>query len=376
MLGPTISKPSPGADTTGSFLRRHSTAGILVVFVVCELVLYQLTIGQGETLPFVLWSVVIFAGLFALTLILAPEGLVPKLCVAPTILFLILITIGPFIYLLYISFFDVSVINFRKEWTFIGLDNYVRVLTDSVVRQAFIRTVEYVVFAVGTELVLGLALALLLNWEFKGKGFFTTALVLPMMLTPIVVGMGWKYFMDYNTGFINSILNDIGLPRVPWLTSQPLPLVDKIPLIGDFLVKQLNFKWAMVSIVFVDVWQWTPFVTLALLAALSALPRAPYEAATVDGASGWQIFRYVTLPQLRPTIMAVVLIRVMDAVKAFDTIWALFGNNTSTRTLNISIYTFGLGVKKFSQGAALSVLTLILMTVVSQAVIRLLTGKQ
>jgi len=320
--------------------------------------------------------VVIFASLFALTLILAPEGLVPKLCVAPTVLFLILITIGPFIYLLYISFFDVSVINFRKEWTFIGLDNYVRVLTDSVVRQAFIRTVEYVVFAVGAELVLGLALALLLNWEFKGKGFFTTALVLPMMLTPIVVGMGWKYFMDYNTGFINSILNDIGLPRVPWLTSQPLPLVDKIPLIGDFLVKQLNFRWAMVSIVFVDVWQWTPFVTLALIAALSALPRAPYEAATVDGASGWQIFRYVTLPQLRPTIMAVVLIRVMDAVKAFDTIWALFGNNTSTRTLNISIYTFGLGVKKFSQGAALSVLTLILMTVVSQAVIRLLTGKQ
>jgi len=358
------------------FLRKHSTESILVAFVACELVLSRFTLGEGDTLPFVLWSVVIFAGLFALALLLAPEKLVPNLCVTPAVLFLVAITIGPFIYLLYISFFDVSLLNFKKEWTFVGLDNYVRVLTDSVVREAFIRTVEYVLFAVGLELLLGLGLALLLNWEFRGKGFFTTALVLPMMMTPIVVGMGWKYFMDYNTGFINTILTGIGLPRVPWLTSKPLPFVDQIPLIGDFLVKELNFKWAMASIVFIDVWQWTPFVLLALLAALSSLSRDPYEAAIVDGASGWQVFRYVTLPQLRSTIMAVVLIRVMDAVKAFDTIWALFGNSTSIRTLNISIYTFGLGVKRFSQGAALSVLTLIIVTFVSQTIIRLLTGKE
>jgi multiple sugar transport system permease protein len=376
LLSSADSRVGAAHGSDASFLSRYSTVGLGIVFVACELLLYQLTLRQGEALPFVLWSVVVFAVLFALALILAPEDLVPKLCVTPAILFLGLITIGPFIYLLYISFFDVTVLNFRKEWTFIGLENYVRVITDSVVRQSLIRTVEYVLFAVGAELVLGMVLSLLLNWDFKGKGFFTTALVLPMMMTPIVVGIGWKYFMDYNTGFINTILNNIGLPRVPWLTSKPLPLVDQIPLIGDFLFKQLNFKWAMVSMVFIDVWQWTPFVILALIAALSSLPRAPFEAAIVDGASGWQIFRYVTLPQLRPTIMAVVLIRVMDAVKAFDTIWALFGNNISTRTLNISIYTFGLGMKNFGQGAALSVLTLILMTIVSRSVIRLLTGKR
>jgi multiple sugar transport system permease protein len=358
------------------FLGRHSTVGLCVVFVACELVLYQLTLRQGRPLPFVLWSVGIFALLFTLALILAPEGLVPKLCTAPTILFLGLITIGPLIYLLYVSFFDVTVVNFRKEWTFIGLENYVRVITDSVVRQSLVRTVEYVLFAVGAEIVLGLALALLLNWEFRGKGFFTTALVLPMMMTPIVVGMGWKYFLDYNTGFINTVLSSVGLTRVPWLTSKPLPLVAQVPLIGDLLFRQLNFKWAMVSMVLVDVWQWTPFVLLAFMAGLSSLARAPFEAAIVDGASGWQIFRYVTLPQLRSTITAVALIRVMDAVKAFDTIWALFGNNASTRTLNISIYTFGLGVKNFGQGAALSVVTLVLMTIVSQSVIRVLTGKR
>ena len=360
-------------QSINNFVRKHTILVFILAFVFCFVLLYSHFVSQKEdVLNFILTSAVAFGLLFILAINVADDKVVPKLFTLPTTTFLLLTTIAPTIYLLYISFFDVSLANFRKQWEFNGIENYIRVLSDYVVLESFIRTCEYVVIAVSLELLLGLCLALLLNWEFKGKNVFSLILILPMMMTPIVVGMGWKYFLDYSNGFINVLLTKIGLQPVPWLTSEPLAIAGS----SGFLANMLNLKWSFVSMVFVDIWQWTPFMMLVLLAGLSSLPLEPQEAAMIDGANAWQRFWYVTFPQLRPTITVVVLIRIMDAIKAFDTIWALFGNGVSTRTLNISIYTFGLGVKKFGQGAALSVLTLILVVFLSRMFINFMLGKE
>ena len=360
-------------QSINNFISQHTILVFILAFVFSLVVLYiYFLLQKDDVLDFLLTSIVVFGLLFILAINIADDKVVPKLFTLPTTIFLLLTTIAPTIYLLYISFFDVSLANFRKQWEFNGIENYIRVISDYVVLESFIRTCEYVVIAVGIELVLGLSLAMLLNWEFKGKKLFSLILVLPMMMTPIVVGMGWKYFFDFGNGFINILLSKIGYQPVPWLTSQPLAVAGS----SGFLSNVLNLKWSFVSMVFVDIWQWTPFMLLVLLAGLSSLPHEPQEAAMIDGASEWQRFLYITLPQLRPTITVVVLIRIMDAIKAFDTIWALFGNAISTRTLNISIYTFGLGVKKFGQGAALSVLTLILVVILSKMFIKVMLGKE
>ena len=373
MIRPRLVNSNSKKQRINNFIRKHTILVFILAFVFCFVLLYSHFVSQKEdVLNFILTSMVAFGLLFILAINVADDKVLPKLFTLPTTTFLILTTIAPTIYLLYISFFDVSLANFRKQWEFNGIENYIRVLSDYVVLESFIRTCEYVVIAVSLELLFGLCLAMLLNWEFKGKNVFSLILIFPMMMTPIVVGMGWKYFLDFSNGFINILLTKIGIQPVPWLTSEPLAIAGS----NSFLASTLNLKWSFVSMVFVDIWQWTPFMLLVLLAGLSSLPLDTQEAAMIDGANAWQRFRYVTFPQLRSTITVVVLIRIMDAIKAFDTIWALFGNGVSTRTLNISIYTFGLGVKKFGQGAALSVLTLILVVFLSRMFINLMLGKE
>lgn len=296
--------------------------------------------------------------------------------IMPTTLILIAVTIIPFIYLVYLSFYDVTALNFNKDWHFIGLKNYGTILFGNVeVRDSFIRTFEFIIYSIGAQFVIAMGMALLINREFKGKGIFTSLLLLPMISSPIVVGMIWKYLLTSNHGIVNQILEIININRQPWLTNEPLPFVKDIPIVGMWLVKYLNLNYGFLSIVITDIWQWTPFMFLIFLAGLHSAPPEPYEAAKVDGASYIQTFRYITLPHLRNVILIALLIRIMDSLKVFDTIWALFGNSINVRTINLQLYTVGLSLRHYSEGAALSIIILIFVSILSSFIVRYIYKK-
>jgi multiple sugar transport system permease protein len=200
---------------------------------------------------------------------------------------------------------------------------------------------------------------LLLNREFKGKRLAQTVLVFPILTTPVVVAMMWKYMFDMQTGLINQVLGLVGIEPRPWLSVEALPWVAAIPGIGVWLTDAGNFTYGFWAIILVTVWQWAPFCFLVLYAGLVSLPQEPYEAARMDGASGWQVFRYVTLPLLLPLILTVTLLRLIDQLKVYAQIWVLFGNLVNTRVLNIHLYTLGLGTHEYGKASALGVLTLL-----------------
>lgn len=277
----------------------------------------------------------------------------------PGVMIILAVTLLPILFLFYLSVHNVTLLNFNKTWEFVGLENFLYFFTqDKLFFPAFIRTVQYMLVVLVLQLVLGMGLALLLQKKFFGRSLVSSVLVIPVMASPIVIAMLWKYMFGSTNGFINLVLEALNLPTVNWLTNTPLPFVESIPVIGPFLVNHLNANIGFLSTVIVNVWQWTPFVFLMFLAGLSALPKEPYEAAKVDGASPWQTFWMITFPLMKPVIGVVVLIRVIDLMKVYDQIWALFGDSVVMRTLNIHIFSVGLSTQNYSRGAALSLIVL------------------
>ena len=319
--------------------------------------------------------VIIGVAVFWIISLIWAERKIKYVFIIPTTVILIIITIIPFIYLINLSIHNVTALNFNKEWIFVGLRNYLDIFKSTEVGSHLILTLEFLIFAVGLEFIIGMGVALLLNRELKGKRIIFALFLIPMMSTPIVVGMMWKYIFAMNSGIISRILEIMKLPIIPWLTHIPLPFVDNIPIVGHWLVKYLNLNYGFLSLIITDVWQWTPFMFLILLAGLSSIPLEPYEAAEVDGANYWQKFIYITLPQMKNIILIVVLLRIMDAIKVFDTIWALFGNSILMRTLNMYIFNEGISKHGFSVGASMSVLVLILVSVISTIFIRAIYSK-
>jgi multiple sugar transport system permease protein len=206
-------------------------------------------------------------------------------------------------------------------------------------------------------------MALGLNREFRGKGLFVTLMLLPFMVSPIVSGLLWKSLLSFDNGLVNQLLRLVSLQPQPWLTDQALPPIKALPGVGPWLVDHLNLKYNFVSILITDVWGATPFVFIVMLAGLHSLPKEPYEAAVIDGASAWQILRFITLPLLKALIVTVVLIRAMDAMKVYASIWALFGNSRLTSTLNIHLGTLATVRFEYGRAGALSILVVLLVTI-------------
>ena len=301
-------------------------------------------------------SIVILV-LFVFWLSKVPDRVFPYVLSIPSLFILIVITLIPIGFLNIVSIHKVTLINFRKEWPFVGFENFLNLLKeDPLFIPSLIRSLQLLILGLLFQIVLGMGLALLLNRDFKFRSLICTALLLPVMTNSIVVGMLWKYMLNYYNGFINLLLPKLGLQAQPWLTNQGLPLIKDLPLVGTWLSKQFNINFAFFSIIFTNTWQWMPMVFLLLSAGLASLPQEPYEAARVDGASGWQTFRYVTLPMLRPVIKVVLVIRGIDIMKTFGMIWALFGNASITSTLNIHIYTVGLSTHNYGRSSALSLI--------------------
>lgn len=277
--------------------------------------------------------------------------------VAPTVFTLLCIVIFPLIFSLSLSLHDWNI--FRQEgWQWRGLGNYADILfLDPYFRQSLKVTVFYLLGTVPLQFILGLAVALILyRITRKIIGFLRTTLIVPAIMTPIVVGIIWRLMYNPDLGMLNYLLSLIGLPPVNW-TGMPMS--------------------ALPSVMMADIWEWTPFMALILLAGLQALPREPYEAAVVDGASNWQSFRYITLPLLSPVMLVAILIRLMDSFKTFDLIFVLTqgGPGMSTETMNY--YTYRYGFKFFHMGyaSALSWLLVIIVTVISIILVRTIRSR-
>ena len=233
----------------------------------------------------------------------------------------------------------------QKEITWVGLANIQRLLADGRFWDSFWKTLAYVALATGLELILGFVVALALQNVTRGKSWMRVAFALPMLLPPITVAFTWKMMFDFNRGPVNYFFGLVGLAPVAWLAGK---------------------QAAILSLVLVDLWQWTPFIMLAALAALESLPVELYEAATVDGASRWDILKQITLPLIQPYLVALVLLRAIDAFKAFDIIYVLTGGGPGTSTELLTFYAYVAGFRPFNMGftATISWAIVIIMSII------------
>ena len=266
--------------------------------------------------------------------------------------------------MLYTSLFRLDPVVFNRKWPFVGMGNYIELFTrDPMFWSSLARTVKFLIYTVTPQIVAGLFLATLLYKSFKGKRLVQTILLFPILATPIIVAMIWKYFFDFDTGFLNVFLKTIGMNAQPWLSTKGLPLFEGIPLIGPWLVNKLSLTYAFRTITFINFWQWTPFCFLVLYSGMTSLPVEVYEASRIDGATNWQTFRYVTVPLLSKLIWAVIFIRIIDCLKVYAQIWVLFGNAESTRVINIHLYTLGFTTSDYGMASALGIIIVVLISI-------------
>ena len=246
---------------------------------------------------------------------------------------------------LYLSMTNASG-SVRKASEFIGLDNYAEVLTDfDRFWPSVWRTVYFTGGALFFEMALGMCIALLLWRPFRGEKWVRVAILLPLVATPVAVGMMWSLILDPNIGFANQMLSWVGIPDQPWLSGQDT---------------------ALTTLMFIDIWQWTPMVVLILLAGLTSLSDEPDEAARVDGASAWQRFWYVTFPLIMPVFITAILLRGIDALKTFDILYATKGKGGGSfhevETLNV--YAYGLSFDYNDYGMSSAVLIMFFMMII------------
>lgn len=252
--------------------------------------------------------------------------------VLPSMVLVLGVAIYPLFWMLRTSFTNMYLPRAHKA-RFIGLDNYGKILSEQYMLNSLKITVMFVVGAVLLELVLGMTLALLLNSKIKGRGFFRAVFILPLMIPPIVAAMNWKALLHPTYGAVNYYLR----------------FVLGEGFVGDWLA---NTTTALPTLMVVDAWQWTPFMALVLLAGLQTLPDETYEAAQIDGASGWQQFWNITIPLMRNIIMAAILIRMIDALKLFDLVYVMTEGGPGISTETLSFLIFKTGVKFFQLGQA------------------------
>lgn len=264
---------------------------------------------------------------------------------APACVILLITFVVPLIYAFIISISDSDTV-ISNQIRIVGLDNYIAVLGNSRFQTAFFHTCFFVVTTIVLEFIIGFAVSLLLYTEVKGSRIFRLIFAIPLMVAPVVSGLQWRWLFADQYGIINHILNLIGVDAPMWFT-------------------QGNTAW--VTIIVANLWLAAPFVILVLLAGLGGLPEELNEAAAIDGAGRWQIFTKVILPQLKPTILVILVIRLTDAFRIYDLIYILTGGGPggSTEVLSTYIYKRIFTDWQFGQGSAASFLVMLLIGVIS-----------
>jgi multiple sugar transport system permease protein len=264
--------------------------------------------------------------------------------ILPAVLWIVAFTIFPLLFSIYISLFAVRP---GRPWRFVGLGNFGRLFTDENLRNALTITLIFVAATVMIEMLLGFALALLFNREMRGRQFFRALMTLPLFATPVAIGyLGITLFYEEG-GPINSVFNALLGINPPWLS---------------------NGQWALAAMIIIDIWQWTPFVFLVALAGLQSLPHEIYEASAVDGATPRQMFRFLTLPLMVPTLTIILLLRLVEAFKIFDIPTSLTLGGPGRSTEVYSLFTYRTALRFFDLGYASAqgfLLLFIVMLIVS-----------
>ena len=277
------------------------------------------------------------------------------LILSPALVIVAVLTIYPIFSVIYTSLYKYSYMQDTK--TFVGFNNYIRLFSNKFFRISLANTFEYAILSTFAELILGFALALLFKEKFLGRKIVLPIVILPMLLSTMVVCATWKILYHYDYGLFNYLLSTLGICPIEWLT---------------------NTQIVMLSVVLVEIWQWTPFGFLLLLAGLQSIPPELYEAARVDGASRLGLFRYITLPLLRQQILLVILLRSIDTFRVFDKVYALTGGGPGNATETISFYIYREGFNYFhlDRAAAASVVMLLIVTAISAVYIRMIFKEQ
>lgn len=260
--------------------------------------------------------------------------------ISPAILFTLLLIAFPLLYAVFLSFHEFA---FGQSPEFIWFENYKHLLSDKVFWNGFRVTAILFFGGLTVELIFGLYIAILLDQEIKGIRWLRTLLMTPFVMPAVVIGMMWLVILDPSIGLVNFFLESIGLEKSLWFSSPTLVLP---------------------TFIMIDAWQWTPLVALILLGGLRSLPKGPYEAAIADGASSFQIFRYITLPLLRPTIFVAAMIRSIDLLRIFDTIYVTTEGGPGYSSTSLNIYAFKQGFDYFEIGFASSIMLSLFFIVV------------
>lgn len=270
---------------------------------------------------------------------------VGPLLMLPATLLVVVFLVGPFYYMVYTALTDLSFADASHSGAFIGFDNFRKLMrNDPFFWASFLLTLKFVLIAVLLEFLLGFALAFLIFRFVASQRLLTTLLLIPMMIAPVAVGLIWRLLLQGDFGMLTFYMRKIGL------LAQNAAVLSAPDLVFP-------------TIVAIDVWQWTPFVTLIMLAGMMSLPRAPFEAAMMDGAKPFQIFRDVMLPLLRPVIALVLLLRGIDAFKEFDKVFLMTGGGPGTLTELVSIYAYRVNFRNWDLGYGAAVAFMIYLVV-------------
>ncbi|HUK11263.1 MAG TPA: sugar ABC transporter permease [Stellaceae bacterium] len=269
------------------------------------------------------------------------------LFILPALLIVAAVIIFPWLFTVFMSLHEWKIAQAR---TFVGLANYAHLFVDERFQGALLRTLIYTALAVVAPLVLGTSAALIFQQRFPLRGLLRGIFILPMMATPVAVGLVWTMMFHPQLGVLNYLLSLVGLPAQLWV---------------------FDPGTVIPSLVLVETWQWTPLVMLIVLGGLAALPSEPYESAQLDGASAWQRFRHITLPLVAPFLMVAAIIRTIDAVKAFDIIFVISqgGPGTASETINIFLYLQAFAFYNIGYASAVVVVFFVLIVALSLALL-------
>jgi multiple sugar transport system permease protein len=259
--------------------------------------------------------------------------------IAPALALFALVALLPIGQLVAMSLARIDWVGGKAQWHFVGLDQYARVLGDALFRAGIVNTAVFAVGGVLVQMVLGFVLALMTTRIARGRVLYRSIFILPILVPGIVIGAIWQLMYNFDFGVLNQITGLAGLPAVDWLG---------------------NGATALAAVIAVDVWHWTPFVFLLMLAGLESLPQDVYEAAHVDGASLVDELRYITLPLMLPTIVVTLVFRVIVGVKVFDEIYLLTGGGpgTATEVVSFTIFRRFFTEGQTGYGSAMSVVVL------------------
>jgi len=263
--------------------------------------------------------------------------------IAPAVIVILAVIVFPWAFTLWMSLFEWRI---GSKATFVGLTNYTDLIGNRRFLESVAHTLIFTAAAVAAPLVLGTAAALVFHQKFFARGLLRAAFVLPMMATPVAIALVWTMMFHPQQGVLNYLLSLVGIGPSEWVYSPRL---------------------AIACLVMVDVWQWTPLVMLIVLGGLASLPTESFEAAHMEGASRWQTLRHVTLPLLMPFVLVAAVVRMIDALKTFDTIYVITqgGPGTASETINIYLYLQAFSFFQIGKASAVVVVFFVLVIALS-----------